>query len=145
MIMKTFTLEQKIVSWNRTPVEILAEISQKYQQDPGILGLLQFGSTVDADPGKSVGDIDLGVVYDDGFFPREEAPSILDIFYWERRRWEKGFCLQLELARNSKILYDPYGVIRGKLEYLRRMLLPDWQQYLIGRPLELASRQTVKY
>lgn len=97
-----------------------------------IVGILLFGSRA-TDFFQNISDFDIGIIYQDHYTPKN-LPENWDVFTWKKERWMKGFPLQLELARKSRILYDPRCIVEQRLEFLRRNLLPDWEHYLVYKP-----------
>lgn len=91
-----------------------------------VKGVMLFGSAARGEAEQA--DLDLGIVYEGRAFELDGGQ--LDLFFWSRKRWESGFALQLELARDALILYDPDGIVLSRLEDLRKNILPHWQIHL---------------
>lgn len=91
-----------------------------------VKGVLLFGSAARGEADHA--DLDLGIVYEGHSFELDGGQ--LDLFFWSKKRWESGFALQLELARDALILYDPEGILLARLEDLRKNILPHWQIHL---------------
>ncbi len=69
-------------------------------------------------------DIDVGIITETGISEKPRFPSDWDVFFWSRKRWERGFPLQTALARKSVILFEKDPVITVKLQFIREHVLP---------------------
>lgn len=91
-------------------------------------GVLIFGSTA-RNPESFPGDMDTGLIYS-GRKPEFDVDASIDLFLWSMNRWQNGFPLQLELAKDAVIYYDPDEILKQKLDFIRREILPDWESSL---------------
>ena len=95
-----------------------------------VCGVVLFGSRArnEAAPGA---DWDIGIVYaNDAEEPEFEISADWDLFLWNESRWEGGFALQVEIARDGVILLDPEGKLAERFEKIREYILPHWAGYL---------------
>ncbi|MBI39403.1 MAG: hypothetical protein CMF59_07370 [Leptospiraceae bacterium] len=95
-----------------------------------VRGVVLFGSRArnDASPGA---DWDLGIVYaDDSDEPEFNVSEDWDLFLWKESRWEDGFALQVEIAKDGVIMLDPDGKLAERFEKIREYILPHWAGYL---------------
>lgn len=90
-------------------------------------GIIFFGSRA---RNSNSGDFDIGIIHDDAREPDLEIPADWDLFLWSRSRWQEGFALQVELAREAKILYDPDSIIAERFKMIHEHILPHWAGYL---------------
>jgi len=113
---ETFTLDRLLRLW--------PEPSQ-------LRGAVLFGSRAreNGDEIPEESDWDIGIIYE-GPLPLMETPDCWDLFLWEKEHWERGFVLQLELARNSLILHDPDQIISERFQFLKDKILPHYVRYL---------------
>ncbi|MCB1303182.1 MAG: nucleotidyltransferase domain-containing protein [Leptospiraceae bacterium] len=97
-----------------------------------VLGIVLFGSRARGDGGSGA-DWDLGIVFrqnGEGTEPDFEVPGDWDLFLWDDSRWEDGFALQVEMARDGIILKDFDQNIERRFEKIREYILPHWAGYL---------------
>lgn len=94
-----------------------------------VIGVVLFGSRARGDqrPGA---DWDIGIIFSGEEEPEFEVPGDWDLFLWDQDRWEEGFALQVEIAKDGKILLDPEGRIAERFEKIREYILPHWAGYL---------------
>ncbi len=108
-------------------------IIEQFQEkkDSHLLGIVFFGSRVKfpEDMVFSNSDFDIGIIYD-GKQPNLQIPENWDLFLWSKNKWQKGFALQVEIARYAKILYDPENIIQNQFQMIQEKILPHWLSYI---------------
>ncbi len=116
-----------------TNSKIIKIIQQEFlaNKDSELLGIIFFGSRVkfnkkDIDKNS---DFDIGILYERKI-PILNLPENWDVFLWSKKKWERGFALQVELAKYAKILYDPDLIIKKKFEFIKENILPHWLAYI---------------
>ncbi|HBS05464.1 MAG TPA: hypothetical protein DEA96_10890 [Leptospiraceae bacterium] len=94
-----------------------------------VRGVVLFGSRArnEAAPGA---DWDLGIVFAGDEEPEFNVSADWDLFLWSESRWEDGFALQVEIAKDGNILLDPEGKLAERFEKIREYILPHWAGYL---------------
>lgn len=115
-----------------TEKEIKNYIKKEFKKitNSQLLGIIFFGSRVKfSEEINKHSDYDIGIVYE-GKIPDFDVPEDWDLFLWSKEKWLKGFALQVELARYSKILYDPTKIIRNQFKMIQEKILPHWLGYL---------------
>lgn len=116
-----------------TNSKIVKIIQQEFlvNKDSKLLGIIFFGSRVkftkkDLDKNS---DFDIGIIFE-GKTPIFNLPENWDVFLWSKKKWERGFALQVELAKYAKILYDCESIIQKKFELIQEKILPHWLTHI---------------
>lgn len=112
----------------KVDAQVLSEIQERWPADLKLLGVVLFGSRV-SDDFSVHSDFDIGILHE-GKQPDLSIPDSWDIFFWSRPRWKRGFVLQIELAKASRILYDPEKLLEERFDFIKKNILPHWAGYL---------------
>tara|TARA_Y100001937_G_scaffold122491_1_gene183469 strand:+ start:178093 stop:178467 length:375 start_codon:yes stop_codon:yes gene_type:complete len=95
-----------------------------------VKAVVLFGSRARGDA-RPQADWDLGIIYESDRPEPEFSPTgDWDLFLWSEKRWEDGFALQVEIAKDAVILLDPEGKLQERFEKIREYILPHWAGYL---------------
>lgn len=109
-------------------VQSVAEYIQEIWPKDVLRGAVLFGSRSRGDE-LPESDWDIGVIHS-GRPIVYDYPESWDLFLWTERKWDRGFALQVELAKDGIILFDPDGIIEKKFSMIREFILPHWAGYL---------------
>lgn len=116
-----------------TKTKILKIIQEEFSKNKNsqLLGVIFFGSRVKFKKNEisENSDYDIGIIFD-GKMPIIEKPENWDLFLWSKKKWNKGFALQVELAKYAKILYDPENIVKEQFKMIQEKILPHWITYL---------------
>ncbi len=111
--------------------DLLETLFSFWRDESTLKGVILFGSRA-RETFHEDSDWDLGIIHTRDTLP-EPVFENWDLFFWSQGRWERGFALQLELARKSLVLYDPDQIVSKRIHFLRDYVLPRWEKQLHRR------------